>query len=141
MPPAASNSGIKDNHSRGSVGDFLRQHLKPGADLDLVTAYFAVFAFDKLRTELNHLGKKEPYEALYRQFDRRTEQGSDMQMYSCLLTNVVESAAGTFQTRLASGLQNSRSFVLPVAEAQPQPNSDFELVTWLIVMAPDSASR
>jgi hypothetical protein len=50
-------SGIRDNHSRGSVGDFLREQLKPDADLDLVTAYFTVFAYDKLRTELNQLGK------------------------------------------------------------------------------------
>jgi len=57
MPPVASISGLRDNHSRGSVGDFLRHHLKAGADLDLVTAYFTVFAYDKLRTELNHLGK------------------------------------------------------------------------------------
>ena len=49
--------GIRDNHSRGSVGDFLRRHLKAGADLDLVTAYFTVFAYDKLRTEPNDLGK------------------------------------------------------------------------------------
>ena len=56
-PPApAQTSGIRDNHSRGSVGDFLRQQLKAGADLDLVTAYFTVFAYDKLRTELNRLG-------------------------------------------------------------------------------------
>jgi hypothetical protein len=57
MPTPPATSGIRDNHSRGSVGDFLRQQLKPGADLDLVTAYFTVFAYDKLRTELNHLGK------------------------------------------------------------------------------------
>ena len=57
MPHVSSNSGIRDNHSRGSVGDFLRQHLKAGADLDLVTAYFTIFAYDKLRTELNQLGK------------------------------------------------------------------------------------
>ena len=57
MPQAPSNSGIRDNHSRGSVGDFLRQQLKPGANLDLVTAYFTVFAYDKLRAELNQLGK------------------------------------------------------------------------------------
>lgn len=45
MPPAFSPSGIRDNHSRGSVGDFLRQELKAGADLDLVTAYFTIFAY------------------------------------------------------------------------------------------------
>jgi hypothetical protein len=57
MSPLSSNSGIRDNHSRGSVGDFLRQQLKPGANLDLVTAYFTIFAYDKLRTELNQLGR------------------------------------------------------------------------------------
>ncbi len=57
MPQPDQSSGIRDNHSRGSVGDFLRQQLKPGANLDLVTAYFTIFAYDKLRTELNQLGR------------------------------------------------------------------------------------
>jgi len=39
------------------VADFLRQQLKPGADLDLVTAYFTVFAYDKLRIHLDNLGR------------------------------------------------------------------------------------
>ncbi len=56
MPPAFS-SGIRDNHSRGSVGDFLRQELRTGADLDIVTAYFTVFAHDKLKAQLNELGR------------------------------------------------------------------------------------
>jgi hypothetical protein len=50
-------SGIRDNHLRGSVGDFLRAQLKPGAELDLVTAYFTVFAYDKLRPHLDDLGR------------------------------------------------------------------------------------
>src|ERR1051325_4653350 len=50
-------SGLRDNANRGTVGDFLRQQLKPGADLDLVTAYFTVFAYDKLREELERLGR------------------------------------------------------------------------------------
>ncbi len=57
MPKDDSTSGIRDNHARGSVGDFLRRELKSGADLDLVTAYFTVFAYDKLRTQLNQLGR------------------------------------------------------------------------------------
>lgn len=57
MADLASNSGIRDNHQRGSVGDFLRQQLKPGAELDLVTAYFTVYAYDRLRTELDALGR------------------------------------------------------------------------------------
>ncbi|MBM3854583.1 MAG: hypothetical protein FJ399_15770, partial [Verrucomicrobia bacterium] len=49
-------SGIRDNHRRGAVGDFLCDQLKPGAELDLVTAYFTVFAYDRLRTRLDSLG-------------------------------------------------------------------------------------
>lgn len=52
-----STSGIRDNHSRGTVGDFLRAQLKSGADVDLVTAYFTVFAYDKLRANLDNLGR------------------------------------------------------------------------------------
>lgn len=64
MPLAPSNtpatpfaSGIRDNHDRGTVGDFLRAHLGPGANLDRVTAYFTVFAHDKLRPHLDDLGR------------------------------------------------------------------------------------
>lgn len=55
--PHVLASGIRDNHNRGTVGDFLRKELTAGADLDIVTAYFTVFAYDKLRTQLNSLGK------------------------------------------------------------------------------------
>ncbi|TVR49585.1 MAG: ATP-dependent helicase, partial [Puniceicoccaceae bacterium] len=55
--PSSNHHGLRDNHSRGTVGEFLRHHLKPGADLDFVTAYFTVFAFEKLRSELEALGR------------------------------------------------------------------------------------
>ena len=35
---------IRDNHFCGSVGDFLRPHLKTGADLSIVSAYFTIYA-------------------------------------------------------------------------------------------------
>jgi hypothetical protein len=58
MPPSPANfSGIRDNHSRGSVADFLREKLTPGSDLDLVTAYFTVFAYAGLRPHLDALGR------------------------------------------------------------------------------------
>jgi len=57
IPPAASNSGIRDNHQRGSVGDFLRRELKTGSGLDLVTAYFTIYAYERLRPELDVLGR------------------------------------------------------------------------------------
>jgi hypothetical protein len=33
-------SGIRDNHKRGLVGDFLRKKIKPGSKLSFVSAYF-----------------------------------------------------------------------------------------------------
>lgn len=82
------------------------------------------------------LGKSEPYVELSRLFDRQTEQGSAMQSYDRLLGSAVEAIAGTFQKRLATGLQASRAFVLPEMADQVLPTSEFELVTWLVVLAP-----
>jgi hypothetical protein len=101
-------------------------------------------AFTQSKTVLNlfrelALGKSEPYAELCRLFDRQTEQGGDMRAYSRLLANAVESITATFQKRLAAGLQHSRQFVLPTMDEQPQPDSAFELVTWLVVLAPDLA--
>ncbi|MGH8017135.1 MAG: phospholipase D-like domain-containing protein [Opitutaceae bacterium] len=57
MPPPGPTSGVRDNHTRGSVADFLRAQLRPDSNLDLVTAYFTVFAYDRLRTHLDQLGR------------------------------------------------------------------------------------
>jgi len=101
-------------------------------------------AFTQSKTVLNlfrelALGHPEPHVELCRLFDRQTEQGGDMRLYSGLLARSVDSIAAMFQKRLASGLQHSRQFVLPTVEEQPQPDSAFELVTWLVVLAPDPA--
>ncbi len=69
---STSSSGIRDNHGRGTVGEFLVSQLRPGADLDLVTAYFTVFAYDKLREPLNELGSRN-IEQLRFQPDRVSE--------------------------------------------------------------------
>lgn len=47
---------------------------------------------------------------------------------------IQQSLDATFQKRLASGLQHSRHFVLPTTNEQPQPDSAFELVTWLVLI-------
>jgi hypothetical protein len=45
-------SGIRDNHPRGNVGDFLKANIKPGSDLSVVSAYFTIYAFAALQHEL-----------------------------------------------------------------------------------------
>jgi SNF2 family DNA or RNA helicase len=95
--------------------------------------------FTQAKTILNlfrelALGKTEPYGDLCRLFDRQTEQGHDMKQYSELLRTSVASITSTFQQKLASGLQGGRQFVLPTVDEQILPDSDFELVTWLVVL-------
>ena len=45
-------SSIRDNRERGTVGEFLKGNIHPGADLSFVSAYFTIYAFEKLQTEL-----------------------------------------------------------------------------------------
>ena len=55
---ATINSSIRDNHKRGTVGDFLINNIKSGSELSIVSAYFTIYAYQKLKTELesaNHL--------------------------------------------------------------------------------------
>jgi len=99
-------------------------------------------AFTQAKTILNlfrelSLGKTGPYVELCRLFDRHTEQGHAMHDYDRLLFTAVGAIAGTFQKKLADSLQASRSFILPTMEEQVLPTSDFELVTWLVVLAPE----
>ncbi|MBP7142519.1 MAG: DEAD/DEAH box helicase family protein [Opitutaceae bacterium] len=96
-------------------------------------------AFVQAKTVLNlfrslALGKAEPYEELCRLFDRQTAQGGDMRAYSRLIASAVESISTSFQQRLADSLQHSRDFILPLADEQPQADSAFELVTWLVLL-------
>jgi len=46
-------SGIRDNHIRGSVGDFLRDKIQPDSTLSVISAYFTIYAFEALKTQLN----------------------------------------------------------------------------------------
>jgi hypothetical protein len=79
------------------------------------------------------LGKIEPYHELCRLFDEETSQGQSMGLYSRLLTASVESMIATFRHRVAAGLQTGRTFVIPNRSAQATDQSDFELVTWLVI--------
>ncbi|WP_043588391.1 helicase-related protein [Geminisphaera colitermitum] len=103
------------------------------ADGEVRLAYTQVKTILNLFRELA-LGKTEPYAELCRLFDRATANGSDMGHQSRLIRSAVESITATFQQKLAAGLQHSRQFILPVAEAQPHDDeAGFELVTWLVL--------
>lgn len=45
-------SSIRDNHNRGSVGQFLTENIKPDSKLSIVSAYFTIYAFNHLKCQL-----------------------------------------------------------------------------------------
>ncbi|MEY3276753.1 MAG: hypothetical protein RL153_2021, partial [Verrucomicrobiota bacterium] len=84
------------------------------------------------------LGKTEPYAELCRLFDRQTEQGNNLRAYDDQLRSAVTSITATFQQKLAAGLQSGRQFILPTLEEQVAADSEFELLTWLVILSPAS---
>ncbi|MBT0651547.1 helicase-related protein [Geomobilimonas luticola] len=48
-------SAIKDNRSRGKVGDFLKECIKDNSTLSIVSAYFTIYAYDKLKEHLHKI--------------------------------------------------------------------------------------
>ena len=56
MPKLSLQSGLRDNHSRGTAGQFLKDVITPGSKLSFVSAYFTVYAFEALRETLEKAG-------------------------------------------------------------------------------------
>src|ERR1035437_6855483 len=48
-------SSIRDNFSNGSVGEFLVNHIENNANLSVVTAYFTIYAYEKLKPQLDNV--------------------------------------------------------------------------------------
>jgi hypothetical protein len=55
MPTTLNTSGLRDNHTRGSVADFLREKIQTDSKLSIVSAYFTIYAFDALKDELERI--------------------------------------------------------------------------------------
>jgi SNF2 family DNA or RNA helicase len=49
----SATTGIRDNHTRGSVGEFLRQNIQHGSRLSVVSAYFTIYAYQALKAQLD----------------------------------------------------------------------------------------
>lgn len=52
-----NKSSIRDNGARGTVGQFLAESLEANAILSVVSAYFTIYAYDKLKDKLDRLEK------------------------------------------------------------------------------------
>ena len=81
--------------------------------------------------------KAEAFTALCDLFDERTKDGSDMSHYDGLIKKALASIEHTFQRKATAALLSGRGGVLPTAAETPHAESDdFELVTWVVILAP-----
>ncbi len=53
---STSSSNIRDNHTRGTVADFLRAKIHDNAHLSVVSAYFTIYAYDALKETFDRIG-------------------------------------------------------------------------------------
>lgn len=122
---------IRDNKDYGSVGEFLKDVVKEGSELSVVSAYFTIFAYYGLYEQLDSIKSMkflfgEP--TFVKSFD------ADSRNYKIEDDSIVISPNEKFsQKRTAAKLGMSRSAVLISTDKQASKLSDFELVTWLII--------
>ena len=55
MPTIPTNSGLRDNHTRGTVADFLKGKIRDGSRLSVVSAYFTIYAYDAIKDSLDRV--------------------------------------------------------------------------------------
>lgn len=48
-------SSIRDNYKKGTVGNFLIENIKQNSELSFVSAYFTIYAFEKLQKSLENI--------------------------------------------------------------------------------------
>mgnify|MGYP003381877501 CR=1 FL=1 len=53
--PAHTHHGIKDNHNRGRVADFLADKISQDSQLSVVSAYFTIYAYEALSKQLDNI--------------------------------------------------------------------------------------
>jgi len=74
-----------------------------------------------------------PYEELCHLFDQQTNNGADMSFYNDLLAKAVRSIESTFRRRVVTNLLTARDAILPNQKEQATTQTDFELITWMII--------
>ena len=79
-------------------------------------------------------GQEKPYEQLCELFDQQTGNGEDMSQYSNLLERAVSAIATQFTRKTTGNLFSGRGGKLTDSGKQVKHASDFELITWLVIM-------
>ncbi len=102
------------------------------------------YSFAQPKETLNLLraltaGHPRAIQSLCEQFDAATQNGTDMQHYDKLVQSALRTIENTFQKRSATHLFSGRDALLPTQEESAHADDgDWELVTWIVVQAPQS---
>ncbi|GAP16133.1 superfamily II DNA/RNA helicase, SNF2 family [Longilinea arvoryzae] len=78
-------------------------------------------------------GKTSAYEDLCQCFNEQTHNGSEMQVYNDLLQKGLDEISKAYRKRAIGALTAGRGGVLPSENEQVNSQTEFELVTWLII--------
>ncbi len=78
-------------------------------------------------------GKTAPYADLCKLFDEQTRHGQDMSAYSALLDKTVAAIVAQFTRKNAANLFTGRGGKLIDATKAIKSNTDFDLMTWLVI--------
>ena len=81
---------------------------------------------------------EDPYDDLCTLFDRLTTNGADMTKHSDQLQKAVASISRTYDKRVIGNLLSGRGGVLPTQAEHIRQTTDFELITWLVIIKPES---
>ncbi|EHK53561.1 ATP-dependent helicase HEPA [Mesorhizobium alhagi CCNWXJ12-2] len=85
-------------------------------------------------------GRSKPFEALCDAFDDETEHGAKLERYDRLSANAVADIGRAYAARAAAGLAMGRGGKLDDSGAQARIESEYELITWLIVRPGDGSA-
>ncbi len=119
----------------------------PGNTVNPLQPHFLVYILDDgvMRFNFTHpkqileilrglcAGKTQAYEELCRTFDQQTQQGADTTFYNGLLAKAVKAIEGSFRKRVLGAFANDRNAILPTKAQQVTEQTDFELITWLVI--------
>lgn len=86
-------------------------------------------------------GKTEPYAKLCELFDAQTNDGKDMQRYSALLESAISAIASQSDKKNLGNLFAGRGGKLVDDTKLPKTATDFDLVTWLVIMKPEETGN
>ncbi len=79
------------------------------------------------------IGKSEPDTNLCDRFNEDTNNGSDMTIYQILSDVALESIRAEYIRKVNDQLDSSPDALLPTADSQITEETEFELITWLVI--------